>query len=125
MRPFLLIKLTADHVEKLILLFDYFEVFNGARTRGANQSLQRTLMALTPDRIEDLRIKYRIEPFGEESWRKGFTGGSDDHSGLFIEGRLLLFQVQLTRNEFLANLKKKYHTLMDVIMIIRHSFFNL
>lgn len=77
-------KLTVDHVYKLLLLFDYFETVNGARTKRANNDFFNILINLLPVHFEDLRKKYQIEPFSNDPWRKGFTGGSDDHSGLQI-----------------------------------------
>ena len=76
-------KLTVNHLEKLILLFDTFEVINGARNQRDNQAWKDILKRLTPDCIESLIEKHNIMPFGERSWIKGFTGGSDDHAAVF------------------------------------------
>ncbi|MFP4163708.1 MAG: glycosyltransferase [Chitinispirillaceae bacterium] len=77
-------KLSADHLEKLILLFDIFEGINGSRDRYSNEQWMRLLRNLTPDHMERFYRKHRIEPFSTNSWIKGFTAGSDDHAGLFI-----------------------------------------
>jgi glycosyltransferase involved in cell wall biosynthesis len=77
-------KLTCEHLEKLILLFDVFEGINGARGSFFNNSWMDILQALTPAHIDLLRSRHSIEPAGEEPWHKAFTAGSDDHSGLFI-----------------------------------------
>jgi hypothetical protein len=42
------------------------------------------LKNLTRPDIERISSKYRITPYSETSWIKGFTGGSDDHAGIFI-----------------------------------------
>jgi glycosyltransferase involved in cell wall biosynthesis len=76
-------KLTVDHLEKLILLFDTFEVINGARNQRDNLSWESLLKRLTSECIENLTVKHNIEPFGERPWIKGFTGGSDDHAAIF------------------------------------------
>ncbi len=76
-------KLTLDHFEKLLLLFDVFES-NGTRDSVQNNSLRRILNMLTPAVVSDLVDKHGIEPYGKEPWRKSMTGGSDDHSGLHI-----------------------------------------
>ena len=77
-------KLTVNHLEKLIIMFDVFEGINGARTALSNNAIQKVLTNLKPSDIDRLSVKYKIPPLGESSWIKGFTGGSDDHAGLFI-----------------------------------------
>jgi len=76
--------LTLAHLEKFILLFDVFEARNGGRNRDQNEGWCRILGRLTAERIEDLHRRHRIEPAADEPWIKGFTGGSDDHAGVFI-----------------------------------------
>jgi glycosyltransferase involved in cell wall biosynthesis len=76
-------KLSVDHLEKLILLFDAFEVINGARNQRDNLSWENLLKRLTPECIENLTAKHNIEPCEEQPWIKGFTGGSDDHAAIF------------------------------------------
>lgn len=77
-------RLTIELLEKLMLLFDVFEGLNGARNRYYNEAWQGILKSLTPETIRDLRGKYKIAPMSSDPWIKGFTGGSDDHAGLFI-----------------------------------------
>lgn len=77
-------RLRVEHLEQLMVLFDNFEVLNGARTKRQNELLRHILDSLTPARMAVLCREYRLEPFGESSWDKGLTGGSDDHAGLFI-----------------------------------------
>lgn len=76
-------KLTLNHFEKLLLLFDVFES-NGTRDSVQNNSLRRILNMLTQAVIDDLANKHDMEPKSETPWRKSMTGGSDDHSGLHI-----------------------------------------
>ncbi len=99
-------KLTFEHLQKLILLFDTFEGMNGSRSRFANVKLIETLSSLTPQRMEDLRCKYGIEPFSDDCWIKGITGGSDDHGGLFI-GRTYSVAPGDTVEDFVESLKRK------------------
>jgi len=99
-------KLTIAHLEKLFLLFDYFEGINGSRTRPANETLMDALASLTPQTVERLYRKYRIEPFSETAWRKGITGGTDDHSGLFI-GKTYTEAAGETPGAFLDSLRAK------------------
>jgi len=77
-------KLAYTHLEKLILLFDVFEGLNGFGSVRQNAAWLQALAALSPAHIERLYDRHRIEPYGPEPWRKGITGGSDDHSGMFI-----------------------------------------
>lgn len=77
-------KLSAEHIEKMLLLFDAFEVKNGARAERFNRCITNILTALTPERMEYLANKHDIAPYGDTPWRKAMVGGSDDHSGLFI-----------------------------------------
>ncbi|MDR4506875.1 MAG: glycosyltransferase [Candidatus Brocadiaceae bacterium] len=77
-------KLTAETVEKMVLLFEVFEVKNGSRTKRFNVLIERILSSLTPEKMEFLSQKHTILPYGKEPWKKSMTGGSDDHGGLFI-----------------------------------------
>ncbi len=76
-------RLTVTHFEKMLLLFKVFEL-NGARNDSANECLRRVLSQLTPQTIDRLMDKHGIEPRMKSPWRKGLTGGSDDHSSLNI-----------------------------------------
>ncbi len=75
--------LTIDALEKLILLFDRFEGINGGRNALHNETWVDALRALDKDRFKSLRNTYGIQPFSHTGWMKSFTGGSDDHAGLF------------------------------------------
>ena len=77
-------RLSYDDLERLILLFDVFEGRNGNIAALHNRTWHDCLKHLSPGHIERLYRKHRIEPASDEPWRKGFTGGSDDHAGLFI-----------------------------------------
>ncbi len=77
-------RLSISHLEKLILLFDVFEGTNGGRNRVHNETWMSVLSSLNQDKLNDLWRRHRIEPLNDTPWVKGFTGGSDDHAGLFI-----------------------------------------
>ena len=98
--------LSIDHLEKLILLFDVFESVNGGRNRLHNQTWTRLLKGLRPEHIQDIQKRHRIEPFGNDPWIKGFTGGSDDHAGLFI-GKTWTGAEGKTVPEFLASIRSR------------------
>lgn len=78
--------LTADTVERMLLLFNVLEGLNGARVDRCNGLLREIVASLTPGKIAEMAARQGIEPYGETPWRKSLTGGSDDHSGLFVAG---------------------------------------
>lgn len=77
-------RFSVDHFEKLILLFRVFEGLNGARDPLAQQVATFCLRSLTPERIAELSNRHHLAPTHDESWLKSFTGGSDDHGGLYL-----------------------------------------
>ncbi|MEI6438256.1 MAG: glycosyltransferase [Candidatus Omnitrophota bacterium] len=99
-------KLTVASIEKLILLFDVFEAINGARVASYNDLFKKILQGLTPERVEGLRKKHLIEPFSAEPWKKSFTGGSDEHAGLFI-GETFTTAEGVGKTAFLTALRGK------------------
>jgi glycosyltransferase involved in cell wall biosynthesis len=99
-------RLTTEHIEKLILLFDTFEAINGSRNSLNNEVLFKLLRHLTVSDIERLYIKHKIYPYSDTSWIKGFTGGSDDHAGIFI-GTTYTTAEAYDINSFLLSLKEK------------------
>ena len=102
-------KLTLDHLKKLILLFNVFESINGGRNEINNDSWFSILNMLTPRKIEKLKKHYNIEPVGDNPWIKGFTGGSDDHAGLFLGESYTESQAGYI-DEFLEDIKKRKTT---------------
>ena len=77
-------RLTLDHLEKLLVLFNCFEGLNGIHDRRANDLVRRIFGSLTREVIESLAGRHRLELMGPAPWRKTFTGGSDDHGGFYI-----------------------------------------
>jgi glycosyltransferase involved in cell wall biosynthesis len=75
--------LTISHIERLLLLFDCFEVINGSCSRKSNDALQFIFASLDADKLSLISEKHGIAPLTPYSWKKGVTAGSDDHSGLF------------------------------------------
>ena len=76
-------RMTADHFEKLLLLFEVFETVNGLRSHLGQEVVQLCLDALTPEKIRQLAAKHQLEPVGRDPWKKGRVGGSNDHCGLY------------------------------------------
>ncbi len=76
-------RLTVELFEQCVLLFKNFEL-NGNHSGAVNHALQLFLSELTPADIACIRERHNIAPPFSEPWRKGLTGGSDDHSSLNI-----------------------------------------
>ncbi len=124
-------QLTAAHLEKLILLFNTFEVINGGRTRSDNLAWRHILERLTPDCIQSLCKKHSLEPFDARPWAKGFTGGSDDHGGIFIgrsftegpgSGADDLLEAIRGRNTLVKGMHGDYETLAFSVYKVVHDF---
>lgn len=98
--------LTMEHLEKLVLLFDIFEGINGSQSSRQNLTWVNYVRSLTPKKLDRLYQKHRIEPMSADPWIKGLTGGSDDHSGLFI-GETYTECPAETPAEFLAEIRAK------------------
>jgi glycosyltransferase involved in cell wall biosynthesis len=77
-------KLSAAHIEKLILLFKHFEGINGLRDALLSDLAQSLLNGLTREQVERFADKHQLAPTHAEPWKKIFTGGSDDHGGKFV-----------------------------------------
>jgi glycosyltransferase involved in cell wall biosynthesis/predicted metal-dependent phosphoesterase TrpH len=77
-------RLTLGHIEKLLVLFDVFEGINGTRGQEGNRVWQQVLQRFTANDLARLSAKHQLDPWGETSWIKSQTGGSDDHAGLFV-----------------------------------------
>ncbi|MBN2830483.1 MAG: glycosyltransferase [Candidatus Cloacimonetes bacterium] len=124
-------KLTVDHLEKLILLFDVFEEVNGGRNEANNGGWTQILKQLTPSCLKDLERKHEITPLSSNPWVKGFTGGSDDHAGIFV-GKSFTFAISSTKEEFLEEIKcrrsigkgrhNNYHSLAFTVYKIAYDY---
>ena len=97
---------TAEHLEKLILLFDVFETINGGRNERNNNEWTRYLSSLTREDTEGLQQRHRIEPMSVTPWIKGFTAGSDDHAGIFI-GKTWTSSEASTVEEFIHSIRTR------------------
>ncbi len=77
-------KLNADHVERLLLLFDHFESRSTGRQQRTNEFTAALLDALTPEYLDQLQRKWKIQPASERPWQKGQVGGSNDYCAQYI-----------------------------------------
>ncbi|HEY3296922.1 MAG TPA: glycosyltransferase [bacterium] len=77
-------RLSPDHIEKLLLLFDHFESRSGGKQARTNDFVAALLDHLTPEFMAGIRRKWGIEPAGDKPWQKGMIGGSNDYCGQYI-----------------------------------------
>jgi len=70
-------RLTADHIERCLLLFPIWEGRNGARSRTGNETAVRIAQAATPEYLAKLSAKHDLPAAGSGS--PALTAGSDDH----------------------------------------------
>ena len=75
-------ELSADHVERCLLLFRLWEGRNGARPREGNEVGVRIARSAGRDLLERLAEKHGIPPRGHGP--PALTGGSDDHGSYDI-----------------------------------------
>src|SRR5262249_2240196 len=61
------------------------------------------LTSLSQPAFADIVTRTGIAPVGDEPWIKGFTGGSDDHSGAFIAKGFTEVPAASTPAEFLQH----------------------
>ena len=97
-------RLTVNHFEKLLLMFDVFETLNGGRNRRNNDLAMAVLKSLTQDQLDDMANRQGIVPRGEKPWVKGMSGGSDDHSGAFVAAGYTECPDSSTFKEFLEHI---------------------
>ena len=101
--------LTVEHVEKLLLLFGRFEAINGSRHPRAGDLTVALFSQLTEEQIWAMSDRHGIQPHGKESWVKRFSGGSDDHSGLYAASAYTVTPPADTVQDFVAHLKAGNH----------------
>ena len=102
-------KLTVEHFEKLILMFDRFEGINGSREPRACDLANAILRSLTPADLTALADRHGIAPAGPTPWVKHLAGGSDDHSGLYAGGAHTVTPHAESAEEFLRHLRDGRH----------------
>ena len=121
-------KLTVDYVEKLLLMFERFEVLNGTRHARSNRLAEVLMNGLTPAAIEMLSDKHGIEPVGDAPHRKMMTGGSDDHSGVYIASAHTVTPAAATVADFVSHLRRGAHRhggSAGTSLRLAHSFYHI
>ncbi|MFT4635784.1 MAG: putative metal-dependent phosphoesterase TrpH, partial [Chitinophagales bacterium] len=99
-------KLRFEHIEKLLVLFDVFEIINGGADAQNNTLLHRYLQNLDQKKLTELAKKHKLKPISLDPWVKGFTGGSDDHCGILI-GSAYTQSIGLSIDQFLTSIRDK------------------
>ncbi len=99
--------LTIDHLEQVLLLFDYFEEVNGLQMEMANRMQEEFFASLSPEFFERLQKKHGFAPSSEHPWDKGLLGGSDDHSSFFLGRCWTEVDGAANYKEFLEGVRKK------------------
>ncbi len=101
--------LTVKHVEQLLVMFNRFEVMNGSRHTRAGDLVAAVFGQLTPELIAELASRHGLSPAGPTPWIKRFTGGSDDHSGVFAACAYTVTPDADTTVAFLEHLRAGRH----------------
>jgi glycosyltransferase involved in cell wall biosynthesis len=96
-------KLTASHLERLILLFKHFEGINGLRDSLLSDLAIKLLQELTPAKIDEFANRHDLASTHAEPWKKILVGGSDDHGGKFFASAFTETPTARTHREFLAH----------------------
>jgi hypothetical protein len=74
--------LTVEHIERLVLLFRYFEGRNGNREPLSQEVGDLIFASLTPEKIDEIANRHNLAPTHANAHRKILFASSDDHSGL-------------------------------------------
>ncbi|MDT8389543.1 MAG: glycosyltransferase [Lentisphaeria bacterium] len=102
-------KLSIEHVEKLLVMFNHFEGINGTRDALASQVTRAVFGSLDRECVEILANRHNLEPAGESPWVKHLTGGSDDHCGLYVASAFTQTPKAPTVYGFLEHVKNGNH----------------
>lgn len=100
-------RLSQWHVERLLLLFECFEGINGARPSAGNETVCSVIAALTDTHILELTGQHSIAPASPSPWLKGLSGGSDDHSNLFVGQTFTTIDDARSPDEFLERFRNR------------------
>ncbi len=103
-------RMNLDKFEKLVLMFRNFEI-NGDQGYLSQKKMKNILENLSFSDIKRLQNIHNYIPLYEKPWKKRFTGGSDDHSGLHV-GLLCYTEVKDVNNisDFFQALNDGYGT---------------
>ncbi|MGO9376982.1 MAG: glycosyltransferase [Dissulfurispiraceae bacterium] len=121
-------RISADTIEKLVLLFEVFEVKNGSRSHRYGNMISGIIASLTPEKIASLADRHGITPRGESPWIKGSVGGSDDHSGFFIARAYTVSPCGASVSEFVSSISDRLTRASGDdgdVMTLAHSIYGI
>jgi glycosyltransferase involved in cell wall biosynthesis len=121
-------RLTLDQFERLILMFKHFEGLNGARDELLNSLAVDILSNLTPETIQSLADRHNLAPQVPEPHIKFFTGGSDDHSSVFIARAFTQTPKARNYREFLHHIREGrcgHAGRAGSALVMSHSLYNI
>ena len=74
-----------DFFNKMVLLFERFEVLNGQRDTWQNMLVKNWIENLTPEKIDHDANYFNIDIdlYCNDRYKKSLSGGSDSHMGIF------------------------------------------
>jgi glycosyltransferase involved in cell wall biosynthesis len=102
-------RLTVAQFEKLLVLFNRFEVINGTRSMRDANALRAVLESLRADDIERMAGRHGLSFWGPTPQQKLLTGGSDDHSGHYVACVHTVTPAAKTVAEYLGFLREGRH----------------
>lgn len=120
--------LTLDQFEKLILMFKHFEGLNGARDALMNSLAVDIYRQLTPEVVSQLADRHNMPAQVAEPHVKFFTGGSDDHSSVFITRARTVTPRARAYPEFLRNIREGrcgFEGKPGSALVLSHSLYNI
>ncbi|MCC6477324.1 glycosyltransferase [bacterium] len=103
-------KLSPDHVERLLLLFDHFESRSGGRQQRSNEFTAVFLDALTPEYLDQIQRRWKIKPASSTPWQKGQIGSSNDYCGQYAGLTWTEIPEAKTPEDVIAHLRKRAGT---------------
>ena len=120
-------KLTTSHLERLVLLFHYFEGVNGLRDALLSDLTRHILAHLTREKIDVFAERQHLAPTHPEAWKKILVGGSDDHGGIFVGSAFTETPLAKTPDEFLEHIRAGRcipHGVGGTPLALSHGFYN-
>lgn len=121
-------RLTLDQFEKLLLMFKHFEGLNGARDALLSSLAVEICRNLTPSAIAQLADRHNLAPQVAEPHVKFFTGGSDDHSSVFIARAFTVTPPARNVAEFLGHVREGrcgFDGRPGSALTLSHSLYNI
>ncbi|MHB1155947.1 MAG: glycosyltransferase [Phycisphaerales bacterium] len=121
-------KLSPDHIEKLLVMFNRFEGINGTRDARAADLVSVIFRNLTPELIAKLADKHNLTPLGPTPWHKTFTGGSDDHGGVYIASAYTMTPFAENVRQYLQHVREGNHEMggsSGNSLMLAHSFYHI